>query len=201
MREAVAERFGLTAVSVTRLDGTPAGVSATPTPFGSGTALPGSALHLGPPVDLAGLPSAVGFPFRKPAAPALGEPDSAYLLQDGDFDAITFVYADRSGIPVGPAGVAVLVSAFRRGGTGDLVGKGLPDGATGRDIVVINGSGLWIDGEPHSFALVGPAGRALPGTERFAGNTLLWEHDGVTYRIEAMLPLQDVLAIARSMAE
>jgi hypothetical protein len=42
-------------------------------------------------------------------------------------------------------------------------------------------------------------GRTLTDTVRLAGDVLLWESDGITYRIESALPLERVLEIASSM--
>jgi hypothetical protein len=41
-------------------------------------------------------------------------------------------------------------------------------------------------------------GRTLFG-RRLAGNVLLWERDGVTYRLEGDVPLRRALAIAESL--
>jgi len=52
-------------------------------------------------------------------------------------------------------------------------------------------AGLWIEGSRHVF--MAPA---IP--PRFAGNALLWEADGITYRLEgARLTLEHALAVAR----
>jgi hypothetical protein len=51
--------------------------------------------------------------------------------------------------------------------------------------------GLWLEGD-HVFS-------DFFGQPRLAGNALLWEHDGVTYRLEGRLTMQQALGIARSL--
>jgi hypothetical protein len=58
--------------------------------------------------------------------------------------------------------------------------------------VTVNGDpGIWLQGE-HVFS-------DFFGQPRLAGNALLWEHDGVTYRLEGRLTKQQALEIARSV--
>jgi hypothetical protein len=72
--------------------------------------------------------------------------------------------------------------------------KKLASGSTTVEFVTVNGgTGAWIAGTGH--VVIFPA--APP---RLAGNTLLWEESGVTYRLErAGLDRQTALALARSL--
>ena len=59
--------------------------------------------------------------------------------------------------------------------------------------VDINGSpGVWIQGAPHGLFMPG-------GEARLAGNTLIWVHDGVTYRLEGELTRARALALAGTL--
>ena len=72
--------------------------------------------------------------------------------------------------------------------------KKLASGSTSVDFVTVaGGTGAWISGARH--VVIFPS--APP---RLAGNTLLWEDAGVTYRLEgARLDRQTALALARSL--
>jgi hypothetical protein len=72
--------------------------------------------------------------------------------------------------------------------------KKLASGSTSVDFVTVaGGTGAWIAGAPH--VVIFPA--APP---RLAGNVLLWETGGITYRLEgARLDKQTALTLARSL--
>jgi hypothetical protein len=58
--------------------------------------------------------------------------------------------------------------------------------------VEVNGDpGIWLEGD-HVFS-------DFFGQPRLSGNALLWEHDGVTYRLEGRLTRQQALQIASSV--
>ena len=49
----------------------------------------------------------------------------------------------------------------------------------------------------HEFLYLDANGNPQPDTARLAANTLLWERDGVTYRLESALDRDAALALAR----
>jgi hypothetical protein len=64
----------------------------------------------------------------------------------------------------------------------------------------VNGEpGFWIEGHPHVVDYVDPSGRAGRLSSRLVGNTLLWNQEGLTVRIESSLSLERSLAIATSL--
>jgi hypothetical protein len=70
---------------------------------------------------------------------------------------------------------------------------------TSVDQVSVDGvAGYWVAGSPHAVIFEDARGRTLFG-RRLAGNVLLWERDGVTYRLEGDVPLRRALAIAESL--
>jgi hypothetical protein len=84
-------------------------------------------------------------------------------------------------------------------------GSGLPwarklvgPGTTVEDIDVAGVPGAWIEGDQHVF-LVEVWGTVVERRSRLAGNVLLWERDGVTFRLEGDLTREQALAIARSV--
>jgi hypothetical protein len=59
--------------------------------------------------------------------------------------------------------------------------------------------GMWI-AEPHSIAYIDRSGRFEHDTVRRSGPVLLWERDGVTYRVEGPHTLDEAMSIAESIA-
>jgi hypothetical protein len=125
-----------------------------------------------------------GFPVRVPSDPRLSTPDE--------------VYGQRAGIPIShEPGVSVLVVEFR--GTFDeglTGGKGVGPDTKIESLTVNGGRGLWIEGAPHLFFYRDASGQISTETLRLAGNTLIWEQDGVTFRLEAQVSREDALRIA-----
>ena len=57
---------------------------------------------------------------------------------------------------------------------------------------------MWI-AAPHAIAFIDRAGNFVTDTLRRSGPVLLWERDGVTYRIEGLDSLDDAQAVAGSL--
>lgn len=57
---------------------------------------------------------------------------------------------------------------------------------------------IWIDG-PHPLAYVGRDGVSRTETARMAAKSLLWQKNGITYRLEGDRTLEEMTAIARSL--
>ena len=143
------------------------------------------------------------FTLRVPTDPRLGTPDEVYRgLADatGSHQRITLVYAQRSGIPLShEPGVSALVVEFRGRPDEQLIGgKGAGPDTKIESLTVNGGRGLWLEGAPHLFFYRDPAGTISTETLRLAGNTLIWEQDGVTFRLEAQVSREDALRIAAS---
>ena len=140
-------------------------------------------------------------PFlRAPADARLGAPDQVYIDQTAAGDRVTLVYVNRPEIPVSPeAHVSAVVVAFRGRIDESLFGKVLLPGTRIEEVTVSGGRGYWLEGTPHQFFFRDAAGNPSPETLRLAGNTLLWEQDGVTFRLEAQVALDAALRIATSL--
>lgn len=139
-------------------------------------------------------------PFlRAPADARLGTPDQVNLDRTQAGDRVTLVYVSRAGIPVSKeAGVSAVVVVFRGQVDESLFGKVALAGTRIEEVTVNGGRGFWLEGTPHQFFYRDAAGNPWPETLRLAGNTLLWEQDGVTFRLEAQLTREDALRIATS---
>jgi hypothetical protein len=139
-------------------------------------------------------------PFlRVPADARLGTPDQIYIDRIPAGDRVTLVYVSRQGIPVSrDAGVSAVVVVFRAQIDESLFAKVGAAGTRIEEVTVSGGRGYWLEGTPHQFFYRDSTGNPSPETLRLAGNTLLWEQDGVTFRLEAQVSRDDALRIATS---
>ena len=77
--------------------------------------------------------------------------------------------------------------------------KFVDEGTSVRPVTVDGQDGFWISGEPHEIGFVGRDGRLDADSVRRAGNVLVWEDAGVTYRIEGLDHLDAALAQAGAL--
>lgn len=141
----------------------------------------------------------VRFTLRVPTAADLGAPDDVFVETTGASDRVTLVYRQRSGIPVSKeAGVSALVVEFRGVLDERLLGKATGPGTRIEAVTVNGGRGFWLEGVPHLFFYRDPSGSVQDETLRLAGNTLVWEQDGLTIRLEADISKERALRLASS---
>jgi hypothetical protein len=187
-RDAIAHFFHVPGVIVNRVP--------SPAPSPSVSAFP---LSLGRPMSLADAQSQVTFHIVVPSDPTLGEPDGLYVDSDVPGGEVAFAYGPRPGIPVvRETGLGVLITEFRGDLAGDILKEAGPD--TTVEKTTVNGDdGWWIAGAPHVLVVKESPPNARPELMRLAANTLIWTHDGVTYRIESSLTKAEALRIAVSL--
>jgi hypothetical protein len=178
---AVAGRLAIGAVGVRIVSGTP-----TTGPTSTEASL-GRAVPLERAAELA------GFDPRYP--PSLGEPDDVRVaLTWGAARVVVLGWrADRSGEAIpGLPWSSVLMElpgedelALKQVLTGDAL---VPTSVDGEEA-------LWL-AEPHELLLRTPDG----GEQRLSvrGHTLVWQHDGITYRLETLLGKGDARALAET---
>jgi hypothetical protein len=138
----------------------------------------------------------VSFPVGIPKA--LGEPDEVYLLGGGARALVTLAYRDASGVPADPeTSYAVLLTQLEGQPTESLIKK---TDLEARVVPVdVNGEqGYFVQGE-HLVYVQAPGANPVPDEPRIAGNTLLWTRGPITLRLEADVPLEQALDIARTV--
>ena len=65
----------------------------------------------------------------------------------------------------------------------------------------MNGAnGYWLSGAEHTFVYLDRTGEYQQDRARLAANTLLWERDGMTYRLESALDRADALRLRAGSA-
>ena len=129
---------------------------------------------------------AANFTLRFPTYPdAIGDPDAVYLDQFGQDTLVILSYAE--------AGFDLYQSRLR----GSFF-KGVPEGIV--EVAVAGVPGLWVPKGGHGAAYLDPEGELIPGSERFIERgTLLWEKDGITYRLETSLSQEEAIRVAASL--
>ena len=171
-RDAIAHFFHVRGVIVTR----------GPSPLPSLS--PATPLDLGRLTTLDEAQRAVGFTIVLP--PALGEPDAVYVATGPPGGEVALAYKPRPGIPlVRETGLGLLVTEFRGDLMPQYITKELGPDTTLEETSVNGDPGWWIAGQPHMIIIQTGPGNSQPETLRLASNTLVWEHGGVTYRIES----------------
>ena len=153
-------------------------------------------LDLGDETSAAAAQEVVDFPLRTPDESRFGTP--RVFVREAPVPAVSFVY------PPGPAlshaqetGVGMLLTEFRGRYEPAFVKKVSTTSTV--EPVDLHDGGYWLEGRPHSVLFRDPDGDVTEDRIRLAGNTLIWEDDGVSYRLEADLEKAEALAIARSL--
>lgn len=126
------------------------------------------------------------FPIRLPAYPAdLGTPDRVFLQVDGQM--VILVWTE----PGNPEKAVLSLHEF--GPEGMLLGKFEP--RVIQETQVNGVYAVWVQG-PYLVQLSSGAHEFRRTVE---GNTLIWEENGITYRLESELSLDETIRIAESL--
>lgn len=184
---AVAEKLGLPGVLIRVVDELP---DVSPR---AGTIAPGRLVTLEA--------ASAGAAFELVGVGALGDPDEVYLDDAVPGGAVSFVYYPRPGLPEAEAtGVGAILTQFQGRVSSEFITKVAVGGGTRVKPVDVDGApGYFFTGSGHLVYFTGADGEVYQSEGRLAGNTLLWERGGVTYRLEAELSLNEALRVARSV--
>jgi hypothetical protein len=150
---------------------------------------------LGRRVSLTGAEELTPFELLVPTLDGLDEPDRVYYRESPPGDMVTLVYEVDGG------NARLLLSQWY-GSTAPFFYKVLTGDTPARRVGVGAVPGLWISGGLHvvaTFSYRSPDGEYRQESPALAGNVLLWEDLGVSYRLEADVPLREALKIARSL--
>lgn len=169
-------------------------VSTTPTPMpttGAYVSFPGQRAS-----SIAEASRLAGFAVREPTA--LGAADEIYVELAPV--RVTLVYRSRQGLPVTALpGISALIVEFKGSLDAPILGKAIGPGTTLEAVPLNSGNAAyWLAGQPHQFFYRDSTGNIQPDTLRLAGNTLLWDSGGITYRLEAQVSREEAVRIASS---
>ncbi|HTI30082.1 MAG TPA: hypothetical protein VL687_06970, partial [Methylomirabilota bacterium] len=142
----------------------------------------------------------VEFALRVPELAELGDPDLVYLAEPPTGGAVTLLYGERPGFPPDPGtGIGLIVTEFRADIGPELFEKLIDTGVRVTATEVNGNAGWWVAGGDHFFFYRDANGRVVDTTLRLASDTLIWEEDGVTHRVERAPSLADALRVAESL--
>lgn len=137
-------------------------------------------------------------PFTPAVPAALGEPDTVYLrfLDNGTTLGI-LAWAPSDQLPETlETGVGALLLEFAAPPDVEWLLKSVdPSFGTVTQVSVDGERGYWVEGASNLTIIEGQ-GRS---ETRPSGNVLIWANDGVAYRLESALSMEEALEIAESM--
>ena len=151
-------------------------------------------LDLGRPVSLRAAEAEAGFPIKQ-----LGSRPGGIWIDDIEgIVVVSLVYPPSAHLPATRSGVGALLQEFAA--TFDeqtVMGKLAGPDVTIERVSVGGHAGLWLRGEHGIF--VGNRSRLQFAPSRLAANALVWEAEGVTYRLESSLERAAAVALAETM--
>jgi hypothetical protein len=161
----------------------------------------GAALALGRALTLDQIDRQVDMPVQLPDDPALGPPDAAFLDRAVLGGMVSMIWASGPGLPLAhETGVGLLISQFDGRINPDGILKLRDQGVAVDRIEVAGANGWWMHGASHIFLRrTDPSQQWTEVPTRLATDTLIWERDGLTYRLEGRIGLERAIAIAESM--
>jgi hypothetical protein len=174
----------------------PSGALATATPGTSLPHAPGALLGLGTPISLDEAQRLVDFRILVPSSPDLGPPDATYLR----LTRVALVWAPRPSLPAtADPEIGLLLNEFH--GTFDetAVLKAADAGTHVETVTVDGAPGYWIDGAPHVFVYLDPNGARLEDSYRPVGDSLVWTHGGITFRLETSMGRDAAIRLAEAL--
>ncbi len=188
LRTAVAKRLGIHGIEIIFVD-------ETPTPAASPV---GTTLLLGEPMTLEEAQSRVGYVIQVPAE--LGPPDEVYLRRLAAGPMVTLLYRPRPELPEAEeTGVGALRMQFPATSDIDQIVKRVTMGTGSVIGVTIDGAnGFWVMGSSELVISQDPSAGFAP-VSRPSADVLIWEEDGMAYRLEVNLLMSDAIAIAESL--
>lgn len=156
-------------------------------------------LIVGDAATLTEAQEAVDFPLLVPSV--LPAPDAVQLASWGGGRQVVLAWGASDRIPeVLETGTGLLFFQFRASVDEQLLTKHATESTT-VDVVEVRGSrGYFLTGAPHIVMFKDPDRTIFEDPVRLAANVLIWEEDGITYRIESSLGLADTVAVAESLA-
>jgi hypothetical protein len=202
-RHAVADRLGVHGIKIVF-------ENETPTPE---TTPVGSTLLLGERMTLEEAQAAVPFTLKVPNLPNVGEPDEIYVRtlvneqdpSDISSKMVSYIYYPSDALPeTRETGAGALLMQFESREEAAMLGKAIGEGGNMIRVDIggaLAGKGWFISG-PSSLILYPDPSRSDccgPPSRRPSGNVLLWEANGITYRLESNLDSVDSVDFAESL--
>lgn len=160
----------------------------------------GSELLLGKPVSLGEAAELVAFDIQVPQAATLGAPDEIYVREVVAGPMVSLLWHARSGLPAAAeTGVGALLMEFQtEDHPGSLI-KRLAAGGEPELVQIGDASGFWISDASVLMIAQDPSVGFRPAESRPSANVLVWQRDGVTFRLETALSHDAAIRLAESL--
>ncbi|HEX2883774.1 MAG TPA: hypothetical protein VHQ42_04300 [Candidatus Limnocylindria bacterium] len=140
------------------------------------------------------------FMVRVPTLDGLGDADRVYVATPPAGGQVSLVYGARPGYPVDPeSGVGLVVTAFRADIGPETFEKLVSLDIRVEAVTVRDRPAWWIAGGDHVIVYRDADGDLVESSVRMVGDTLVWEEEGVTYRVEGAPSLEAAAAVAESL--
>jgi hypothetical protein len=160
--------------------------------------LPPTTLVGGVETTLEEAEGAVGFDLERPEN--LPPPDSVQLLSWDGGQQVAMVWGESPGLPeVFDTGIGLLLIQFEARVDQQLLLKEASEATQIRPVRVNGAVGYFLSGAPHTVFFENEDGFIAHDEIRLAGNVLVWMSDGVTYRIESALGMEESVQVAESL--
>lgn len=192
VRQAAADALGVAGIRIEWIEPTP---TALPSPAGA-------TIGLGIRTSLIDAAANAGFTLLELDPAVFGPPDDVYLRPLASGGAlVTFVYAPDAHLPqTAETGAGLLLMQFVSQDDLALFIKGVMGDGIVRMVSFDGATGYWVEGTSQLTILDDPSAPACCAS-RPSANVLIWERDGVTYRLETSLSLDEAMSIARAMVQ
>jgi hypothetical protein len=142
------------------------------------------------------------FEVLAPDASMYDKPDDVYLRGlPGGRNLVTLIYLSDNRLPAAAeTGVGLLLMQFVAPAEIEIMVKSVMGEGSSRQVYFNGNRGYWIEGTSSLEILNDPSvPKCCTGNPRPSANVLLWQADGVTYRLESALSRAEAIAVAESM--
>jgi hypothetical protein len=138
------------------------------------------------------------FDIALPVRAGLGEPDAVYVRSEQDFESVTLVWRPRPGLPeILDTQVGLILSEYA-GAAAPYFEKYVDARHPPITVTVAGSPGLRFSG-PQEVLIRDHRGIIHDEHPRTSAPTLVWERDGVTYRLEADTGTRRALELAATV--
>jgi hypothetical protein len=128
-----------------------------------------------------------------------GPPDAVFFEPNVEGGEVSLVYEPRPGLPESlGTGVGAILTQFQGRVDRQLFQKFAVTGTDVEAATVTGADAFFIHGEPH-LLYYDRNGDPMEQAPRLSGNVLLWEREGITYRLEAEVGKAAAISIASSV--
>lgn len=156
----------------------------------------GGTLLLGKQVTTADATKAARFEIVAPSGERITGVPETYLLQRDGAVIVSLLYPASTNLPeIGTTGVGLLLMQIDSPDSTAIFTKRSMNEQSPVSAMVNGETGTWIEGGTLTVEPVYASGTF----ERSSGNVLIWEQNGVTYRMESALTMTDAVALAEGL--